>query len=261
MPPEFDRQRIEELLAARALGCIDAEDARMLEAILAENPGLERELSELEETASLLSFGLDPSHPNPEVRRRVLATCGCQVEAWWNRLANLRWFPAMATTSAVTASVLVAVFATSNVLNSEIEGLQTQVASDSSSWQVLERECSALAQSEGGGVLLEGQGPAADARGCLLMTSNPRQAMLFVSGLDTVAVDGHSFRVWLGDGNRADLSYGGSCPAWRSGRAVVTLNTVAPINSYQDLVLTVEPASHTGDEPIGEPVLWADLRV
>ncbi len=144
-----EMQRIEELLAARALGCIEPEDERHLEQVLDARPEIARQLSELEETASLLSFTLAPSDPNPAVRRRVLATCGCQVEAWWNRLANLRWFPALATTSAVTASVLLAVFTTSNVFNSEIDTLENQVSSAVGSWEALEQECSALASFRG----------------------------------------------------------------------------------------------------------------
>ncbi len=258
---EREMQRIEELLAARALGCIDSEDERELERILESRPEMSRQLSELEETASLLSFTLAPSDPNPEVRRRVLATCGWPVEAWWNRLANLRWFPALATTSAVTASVLLAVFTTSNVFNSEIDSLETQVSSAVSSWEALEQQCSDLASSEGAGLMLEGQGPAAAASGCLVFTANPRQAMLFVSGLDGVAAHGHSFRVWLGDGQKEGRAFGGSCPASPSGRAVVALHTTAPITSYQDLVLTVEPAESVSDKPLGDPVLWADLRI
>ena len=254
-----EMQRIEELLAARALGCIEPEDERHLEQILSARPEIARQLSELEETASLLSFTLAPTDPSPAVRRRVLATCGCQVEAWWNRLANLRWFPALATTSAVTASVLLAVFTTSNVFNSEIDTLEGQVSSAAGSWEALEQECSALASSEGVGILLQGQGPAA-ANGCLVFTANPRQAMLFVSGLDGVADRGHAFRVWLGDGQGEGRAFGGSCPASSSGRAVVALHTAAPIASYHDLVLTVEPAAKVSDKPQGDPVLWADLR-
>ncbi len=255
-----EMQRIEELLAARALGCIEPEDERHLEQVLDARPEIARQLSELEETASLLSFTLAPSDPNPAVRRRVLATCGCQAEAWWNRLANLRWFPALATTSAVTASVLLAVFTTSNVFNSEIDTLENQVNSVVGSWEALEQECSALASSEGVGILLHGQGPAATATGCLVLTANPRQGMLFVSGLDGVAAHGHSFRVWLGDGRGEGRAFGGSCPASTSGRAVVALHTAAPITSYHDLVLTVEPAAKMSDKPLGDPVLWADLR-
>ena len=255
-----DMQRIEELLAARALGCIEPEDERQLEHVLESRPEIARQLSELEETASLLSFTLAPSDPNPAVRRRVLATCGCQVEAWWNRLANLRWFPALATTSAVTASVLLAVFTTSNVFNSEIDTLESQVNSAVGSWEALEQECSALASSEGVGMILKGQGPAAAATGCLVLTANPRQAMLFVSGLDGVTEHGHSFRVWLGEGRGEARALGGSCPASPSGRAAVALHTAAPITSYHDLMLTVEPAAKVSDEPLGDPVLWADLR-
>ena len=133
-------------------------------------------------------------------------------------------------------------------------------SSAAGSWEALEQECSALASSEGVGILLQGQGPAAAATGCLVFTANPRQGMLFVSGLDGVSAQGHSFRVWLGDGRGESRAFGGSCPASSSGRAVVALHTAAPIASYHDLVLTVEPATKLSDKPLGDPVLWADLR-
>ena len=40
----------------------------------------------------------------------------------------------------------------------------------------------------------------------------------------------------------------------------MALHTIAPISSYKDLVLTVEPAEQVSDKPLGDPVLWADLR-
>ncbi len=255
-----DAERVEELLAARALGCIDPDDANELERILEQRPELSRELAELESTASMLSFALPASKPDPAVRQRVLSICGCQVEAWWSRLASLRWFPAMATTSAVTASVLISVFVTSSMFNSEIDSLETQVDHAQSSWELLEQECRNLVADASSGMILEGQGTAAGVRGCLLRSADPRQAMLVVSGIKGVGGHGDSYAVWMKGRGLSEHSYSGSCAASRSGRAVVSLRTKEPIEHYDDLVVTVEPAGQVSDVPSDQHVLWADLK-
>src|SRR5689334_15718513 len=65
-------EALRELLPAYALGALDAEDARFVEAHLSDYPDCERELAELQDTFALLAFSAPAATPPPGVRAALL---------------------------------------------------------------------------------------------------------------------------------------------------------------------------------------------
>jgi len=67
-------QDYKELLAAKALTALDAEDARALETHLESCVDCRAELVEWEQTAAFLAMDADPVEPSPELRQRILTS-------------------------------------------------------------------------------------------------------------------------------------------------------------------------------------------
>jgi len=63
----------QELAALQALGLVTQNDEDALTALLCQNPALEDELRDYEETAARLGFSAPPVAPRPELRARLLA--------------------------------------------------------------------------------------------------------------------------------------------------------------------------------------------
>ena len=66
-------ERLQELLAADALGRLDDSERAELDRALTDNPSAVDELNDLYETAALLAYGVEPAEPRPEVRDAVLS--------------------------------------------------------------------------------------------------------------------------------------------------------------------------------------------
>jgi anti-sigma-K factor RskA len=73
-------QDYKELLTARALNALDADDARALETHLQSCSDCRSELIEWEETAALLSLAADVREPSDELRGRILESLGTNAK-------------------------------------------------------------------------------------------------------------------------------------------------------------------------------------
>jgi len=73
-------QDYKELLTAKALNALDAEDARALETHLQTCADCRAELTEWEETAAFLSLAADPRGPSAELRGRILERVGATAQ-------------------------------------------------------------------------------------------------------------------------------------------------------------------------------------
>ena len=65
-----------EMIPARAVSALDAEDARVLNKHLENCPECRRELDDWETTAAALAFAAEPLEPSPQVRERILSEIG-----------------------------------------------------------------------------------------------------------------------------------------------------------------------------------------
>jgi len=65
-----------EMIPARAVSALDAEDARVLNEHLENCPECRRELDDWETTAAALAFAAEPLEPSPQVRERILSEIG-----------------------------------------------------------------------------------------------------------------------------------------------------------------------------------------
>jgi len=65
-----------EMIPARAISALDAEDARVLNGHLENCPECRRELEDWESTAAALVLAAEPLEPSPQVRKRILSEIG-----------------------------------------------------------------------------------------------------------------------------------------------------------------------------------------
>jgi anti-sigma-K factor RskA len=70
--PERSRAELEALVAAHALGALDADEAAEAEHLIASSPELRRVFEEALETAAALALATSDVEPPPGLRQRIL---------------------------------------------------------------------------------------------------------------------------------------------------------------------------------------------
>lgn len=181
-------ERLQELLAAAALGTLDESERAALDKALVEDPSLHDELDELNETSALLAWGAEPVRTRFEIRQAVLRQArDARVEeprpapGWRNSLSLI--FAGLSAV-AVAAAVVIAVLLGGRL--AEMEGAAV-AGRERASKQVAALQT--LVEDGGAGITLSGTENAPDATAFLLMTSDKNVAVLICSGLKKLSPD------------------------------------------------------------------------
>ncbi len=247
-------ERLQELLAAAALGHLDETDRAALDRALAEDPSLHDGLDELNETAALLAYGVEPAAPDIRVREAVLRRArDARVEeprpapGWRNSLSLI--FAGLSAV-AVAAAVVIAVLLGGRL--AEMEGA-TVAGRERASKQVAALQT--LVEDGGAGITLSGTENAPDATAFLLMTSDKNVAVLICSGLKKLSPD-RAYQLWLA--NPDGKMSGGMLNADSDGFAMMVVQSPMPFSMFQSFGVTVEPAEGSPG-PTGDMVLGSDL--
>ena len=246
-------ERLQELLAADALGRLDESERAELDRALTDNPSAVDELNDLYETAALLAYGVEPAEPRPEIRDAVLSRArAARVyespsadSSWRNRVSLLF--------GGVAAAGVVAALAIAVLLGGRIAELESraELGTERTSQEVAVLQT--LVDDQQSAIRLSGTDNAPKASAFLLMTPDENVAVLVCSGLTRLASD-RGYQLWLNNADKNVKLSGGVVNADYYGFALLVVNSPMPISEFKSFGVTVEPLEGS-PKPTGDPVL------
>lgn len=260
------------MLAAHALGALDAGEVRRVEEHLATCAECRAELDEWRDTAGALAYTVNPAEPSPALRSRILDSV---------RLNNAS--PAQAITEtqkasssnvipmprprrgraqvfgAIAASLAVIALAASLFLAWRLNQTERELARYHQAVDVLAREASEerrarelLTSPESQSALLAGTNMAPSARAHLAFDRRTGHAMLFAYDLPP-APAGKAYQLWFISGGK--VMPGRVFTPDQSGSAMINEQVpVASLGASSIFAVTLEPAGGV-QTPTGEKYL------
>ncbi len=253
---DTERESLENLAAAYALGALSPEDKEEFETFLAASPEVQRDVAEFREVGALLALGADADQPSPALRARVLARISEEKERPLPATSTASHRPHVMLYSALAASLIAAVgfglrtMALSQQLTASEEFLgavQEQLAG---------RETTLNRILEPGVQLYLLTTDGDQAAGIQFFWDRTRNVvMLHAFNLFPVP-EGRAYQLWLipEDGAPVPSRVFNSEP---DGHALIQ-EVPIPDGRYRAAAITVEPAAGS-DQPTSTPLLVASL--
>ena len=247
----MDRERLEELMAARALDSLDVEELAELEAELLRRPEIVGELDELREAAALLGMAVAPGAPSVETRGRVMAMAAVEAAAergsrWPAIFGKLR-APVLVALTAAIAAVLFFVVGT----GARVESLQGQMAELGALSREHGASLQALTNWGDRGTRLVGTENAPGAYGYMLVGANKDTGVLVITDLPPIGAD-RVFQLWLIRGD--ERVSGGVLEPTGGDYEILLVRGPEALSEYGGFGMTVEPEGGS-DGPTGPKVL------
>lgn len=287
-------EALRELLPAYALGALDAEDARFVEAHLGEYPDCARELAELQDSLALLAFSAPAATPPPHVKAALLDRVESRApgrDAALRRLADppalaaahpeaapVQAFPAArggargrgrgwrVALAALAAVLVLGLLSWGTVLQLQLHDERQQLAAERQRNDALATQTAELAFVD---KLLNDPsaahpviGPTVSdyglpAAGFIYTDPQSATAVMLTYWLPTLNAT-QRFQLWLNtpDGQRDN---GGLFMADAHGNAHVVIHAPAAFAKYQSVSVTIEPAMGSA-WPTGPKVCSGNVR-
>jgi anti-sigma-K factor RskA len=259
--------RHEELLPAYALGALDGEDLRELEAHLA--TGCEECRSQLDlwqGDVEELAASVEPIAPSEATRRRIgrLAGAGAQVVpiqrpsrspiTKWALLAAAACLLLAASSfwrQAKLGRELDRVGTERDRLAREVAGLDQQLGLARAESQRLAESLSIITSPGSRSIQLAGLGPTPQASGHAFVSPQRGEAVIYAAGLPAPE-PGKTYQLWwIQDGKPVSA---GTFGVDERGSGSLRVEHVAPVGQIQAWAVTVEPAGGV-PQPTGAMVL------
>jgi anti-sigma-K factor RskA len=257
----MDPQQIEELLEFYALGALDDEERKLVEAYLEQHPEARRKVRELEGVTAALPYSVPPVEPSArskdQLMQRIAADRpplpGIRVQAASRprlRLENM--WRALSLGAAVLA-ILWALVLSRQVasLRSEIATLRQALVAQSQSIQKINASLPQPGKSELVTLPVQGTDRQPGAQGQLIADRNSRSAVLVMSNLAPLKA-GRTYQVWLIQGDQPHNA--GLLNVDEHGQGVLVLTSDRAIGSFNALGISVEPEGGS-PQPTGEIVV------
>jgi anti-sigma-K factor RskA len=242
--------RIEELLPAYALGALDGEDLRELEAHLA--GGCEecrRQLALWQGELEALAAGVEPVAPSDITRARVLRLSGSERAPaasprrapWW----------------AEVAVVVVAVFALARLeaerdnLRHQVEVLSQEVGRMRTDVQQARQDLQVIAAPGVQSVVLAGLGPSPGAKGRTYVNPSTRDALFYAFDLPSLPAD-KTYELWFIAAGKPVAA--GTFEVDPRGTGTVRVERVTEARQIEAWAVTIEPRGGV-PQPTGAMVL------
>lgn len=189
--PEFDN--LEELLAGYVLGDLDESELSWLQQQLINNPQLQEEIEQLQETLALVPYGLSSDSPSLELqdsppetlRDRILATAQMQQFPSKSSVPWQRWgwiLTALTTLGAIYFGI-------------DDYRLRQQLAANQEKLQQQQELITLLRQPNNSLVALRGINKLEGASGSLFIVPEEKKAVLTLKNLDTLRGN-QVYRLW-----------------------------------------------------------------
>lgn len=252
--------RIEELLPAYALGALDGEDLRELEAHLEVGCAeCRRQLDLWGRDLEALAASVPPLPPSETTRARVLRLAKAEAPAPWRAP---RW-----TFFAAAALLLLAVWGAAGQLRMrrEVERLTAERNRLARQVAALDREVG-LARAEARqaaqalqilaapsvrSVVLAGLGPTPGAAGHTYVNPQTRDALFYAFNLPALAAD-KTYQLWFIAGGKPVSA--GTFAVDARGTGQLRVENVSQVEDIQAWAVTIEPRGGVA-QPTGEMVL------
>mgnify|MGYP001175512649 CR=1 FL=1 len=249
----MDDEHVLELIPGYALGCLDGEEVREVEAHLRACTLCRAELAVYEGVADQIALAVPQAAPPAGLKGRLMARVegAARVEPaaapapaeprsgrpWQERLGE--WFRSLAPVWAPVSLVLIIALIASNILL----------------WQQARGRAAPAGEAFVAVELAGGEG-APHAHGYLVFTPGGAGDALLVAGDLPVLEPGLQYQLWLIEDGERDS--GGVFSVAEDGSAVLRVDTARPITAYDAFGVTVEPAGGSPG-PTGDRVLAGEL--
>ena len=245
----------EELLPAYALGAVDGEDLREMEAHLATGCAeCRRQLDLWQGDLEELAASVEPVTPSETTRRRIQKMAPARVKP-------ARWLPLVA-----AAALLIAVWsgwrqaslgreleqlgAERDQLARQVSGLDQQLGLARAEANRLAESLAIISSPGSKAIVLAGLGPSPGASGHTFVNPEKGQAVFYAFNLPRLAPD-KTYQLWWIEGNKPVSA--GVFEVDEQGRGSVRVEQ-APKEAADAWAVTIEPAGGV-PAPTGEVVL------
>lgn len=219
---------VEALIPAYAIGALDSEEARQVEAHLARCATCRALLAQYNQLAEDMLYAVPPVPVPDQVEAALRRELDTSPEKPAARPRAAFPFPRLAAYLAAAAVLLL--FLGNGVLLHRVNRLEAEARAQATALAVLARAPA---------VVLRGDAPAPAAEGVLYLQPDTNLALLHVRNLPPVP-EGKAYQVWLIHNGKRDS--GGLFHVDEKGEAVLLIRAPRPLAEYQAIGVTVEPA-------------------
>jgi len=215
-----DHQAIRDLLPGYALGCLDAEEAKSVQAHLTGCAACSQTLASFVQVSDRLSLSVPPAEPPRDLEGRIMHRIGRRLA---RQRPALRWLPRFRYPAlAALAAVLVVGLAIGNIL---------QLAKTPTG-PVQPRSAALLT------AMLTGTEQAKDAYGTIVLDPKDNKGVLAVNGLPPLD-PAHQYQLWLvKDGQRRSA---GVFSVDADGYGALLLTVPRDFGDFRSFGISVEP--------------------
>lgn len=225
-----EHESVQSLIPAYAIGAADPEEAAQVEAHLVHCAACRALVAEYRQLAEDMLYAIPPVAAPPRIeealRREISVGRGKAARAGARAAFP---FPRLARYAAL-AAVLILLLLNGTLLY-RTGRLEQKVRTQATALAVL---------AEAPPVVLRGDAPAPQAKGVVYLRPDANIALLHVRNLPPVPED-KAYQIWLiHDGQRDS---GGLFRVDEKGEAVVLITAPRPLQAYQAIGITVEPAT------------------
>lgn len=247
----MDPRRLEDLIAAYALGALTEDERREVEEHLAAHSERQNEVDELRSTADLLALAPEERNPSPELRRSILGAVepasGAEerpARSGW--LGGLFSFPRLAYAASALV-VLIGLLGWNIALQGDVrqeqaqvrelrESLQTQADNFARSPQIHEVSGAGIARMASGQVMEMGNG----------------QTFLVTQDLPRLP-ENKTYQIWLIENDQPRPS-----GLFEPDEGITAASLDEPVNGAEVVAVTVEPDDGS-PAPTSNPILTSKL--
>jgi hypothetical protein len=245
-------QHPHDLLPGFALGALDPAETLLVVAHIRDCPGCRDEVEVFRATVSVLPYTAATHDPPPHVKQQLFARIHAMQPApaavsraipaprsSADRRPWARWAGALA---AVALVLLLALGAFAMNTQRQLAETRQQLAAMQSQLNAADEPNLIAFMSAPATVSRPLQAAAPKVTGRMFMQPGHKSAVIMVKGLPSAAA-GQTYRCWLANAtNQIKVC---SFTVTRDGSAEVLFEAPAPIDSYQQVMLTLEPADST----------------
>lgn len=233
-----------DLLAAYALGALEADEISSVHALLREHPELHATLAELQATSAALPYGLPDASPPPDLRQRVLANATRPAAPQPIAAPRPRargWLWGLGSAAAIASLAAAIGWGQLFQARAELEQTQAALSSMRSDLASAQRVVAALQGGGGSGTMVQ------TSSGALRLTVKLPQLQ-----------PGRTYQLWQIHGSAAPVS-AGLFSVDTQGFGTLTLTLSQPIQPGETLAITDEPSGGSPG-PTTAPLLTGQIR-
>ncbi len=242
---------INDLTSGRALGDLTEAESRELDAALARDQSLTREVDDMREALDVLALDASTEPPPSHLRGNVVAIARTPARRWrlpsWGELG----FGVMTAVGAAAVAVAIVLGLRVGDLQQSVDELEAGLATQRTALVEIYAARPHI-------VTLDGMPGAEGAWARLMFDDAGAQVMLVVDGLHPPSAE-HEYQLWLVREGGERVS-GALFSTDLAGTAVVVVRSEDPVYVFQAFGVTEEPMGGSPSGPTGSPMLFGEMQ-